>query len=64
MNPKIRQAAAKLLLEASRFKARSDELIVKAYHSAGLPNAETARLIRDHEIRAESFKEAARLVQA
>jgi hypothetical protein len=76
MNPKLKQEleiteravqccktglANLLTTEAARYKAKADALIVADYHK-GATNDADKRLIRDHEIRSETFKTAATLI--
>jgi hypothetical protein len=56
----VERLRRKLTDESVRFKSLRDEIIVKTFPHPG--TAENLRLIRDHEIRSATFKEAARLI--
>jgi hypothetical protein len=49
-----------LRTEAARYQALRAQIIVKTFPHPG--TAENLRLIRDHEVRAETFKTAATLI--
>lgn len=47
--------------EAARFTQLAKEYLFQAYHRSGGINDLDKRLVRDHEIRAETYKDAARM---
>ena len=51
-----------LLAESARFRARAADLALQALIGPAEKAASLQQLARDHALRAETFKEAARLV--
>jgi len=55
----LKQITEKFDTESTRFKELADHLIVAAYHKEGGATERDKRLIRDHEVRAETYATAA-----
>lgn len=61
---RLTEAAGMLYEEGLRFQKLAEELILRSYHQRGPSTLDTSRLIRDHEIRAETFRAASQLIHA
>jgi hypothetical protein len=62
--PRINPIAKRLNAEADRFAAKAKDLLMLTWHRLGdktTISEKDARLIRDHEIRAEVYRSAARI---
>lgn len=53
--------AERLAAEARRYRLLAGELIIRSFHAKTV-TPETAQLIRDHELRAETYKTAAAMI--